>query len=555
MRVISFFLGYWQGKDPGKSKQAKLWLASIILASIFTGATNTALLALINTALNHDDHKISRLIIGFVGLCLVMPIARFVTEILFNSLILRTLSNLYISFYHQVLSAPLPFLEKFGAHRLTAIVSDDVKTISDAFLAFIRLCMYATILIGCLFYLGWLSWQVLVVTLVFLILGIGSYQLMARRATGYLNLARNEYDTLFNHFRALTEGNKELKLNRKRRQAFFKKLFQPTVATFTHYTFIGNVIWDIARGWGEVLYFILIGVLIFVILPMQDVDAETQTGYTLVILYMMTPVQGVVGRLTTLGRANVVLKRVEQLGLSLADYVTEKDVASEPLSQPTWQNIQLLGVTYTYQQREETPFKFGPIDLNFTPGEVVFLTGGNGSGKTTLAKILVGLYPPDEGEIRLDNQPITAENRDDYRQHFSTVFLDFFLFEHLLGIETPELDTKAHDYLDKLQLSNKVEVDNGKLSTINLSQGQRKRLALLTAYLENRPFYVFDEWATNQDPLFREIFYTQILADLKKRGKAVLVISHDDRYFHLADRIIKLDYGTIDPSTHTKVKK
>jgi putative pyoverdin transport system ATP-binding/permease protein len=96
-----------------------------------------------------------------------------------------------------------------------------------------------------------------------------------------------------------------------------------------------------------------------------------------------------------------------------------------------------------------------------------------------------------------------------------------------------------------LQLSHKVQVKDGSLSTTELSQGQRKRLALLTAYLDDRPIYLFDEWVADQDPFFREVFYQQILPELKKRDKAVLVISHDDRYFHLCDRLIKLDYGQI----------
>jgi len=183
--------------------------------------------------------------------------------------------------------------------------------------------------------------------------------------------------------------------------------------------------------------------------------------------------------------------------------------------------------------------------LTLTPGELVFLVGGNGSGKSTLAKIITGLYPPEKGEVRLDGKLITDKSRDDYRQLFSAVFSDFYLFESLLGMKARDLDTQAREYLVELHLDHKVKVRHGQFSTTDLSHGQRKRLALLTAYLENRPFYLFDEWASDQDPHFKEIFYTQLLPELKARGKAVLVITHDDRYFHLADRVIKLDYGKV----------
>jgi putative ATP-binding cassette transporter len=178
--------------------------------------------------------------------------------------------------------------------------------------------------------------------------------------------------------------------------------------------------------------------------------------------------------------------------------------------------------------------------------------GGNGSGKTTLVKLLTGLYIPESGEIRLDGEPINDVNRDDYRQNFSVVFTDFYIFESFLGLGAPKLDAQAEEYLTRFQLNHKVQVKDGVLSTTELSQGQRKRLALLTAYLEDRSIYVFDEWAADQDPEFKEIFYYQLLPDLKARGKTVIVISHDDRYYHVADRLIKLDYGTLAADTANK---
>jgi len=176
---------------------------------------------------------------------------------------------------------------------------------------------------------------------------------------------------------------------------------------------------------------------------------------------------------------------------------------------------------------------------------LVFVIGGNGSGKTTFAKLLLGLYAPEGGAICLNGQDISEESRDSYRQLFSAVHADFFLFERLLGLESVELDAQAREYLEQLQLSDKVTVRDNVLSTTDLSQGQRKRLALLTAYLENRLIYVFDEWAADQDPLFKELFYHQLLPDLKARGKTVIVISHDDRFYHVADRVIKLEYGQV----------
>jgi putative ATP-binding cassette transporter len=190
-------------------------------------------------------------------------------------------------------------------------------------------------------------------------------------------------------------------------------------------------------------------------------------------------------------------------------------------------------------------FTLGPIDLSFRAGEIVYLIGGNGSGKTTLAKILVGLYKPESGRILLNGNAVGEGDWDGYRQYFSMVFGDFFLFDSLLGMRGTNLDGRAQQYLRHLQLDHKVSIKDAAFSTLDLSQGQRKRLALLVAYLEDRPFYVFDEWAADQDPLFRDVFYQQLLPELKAKRKTVLVITHDDHYFHLADRCIKLDYGQI----------
>jgi putative pyoverdin transport system ATP-binding/permease protein len=148
----------------------------------------------------------------------------------------------------------------------------------------------------------------------------------------------------------------------------------------------------------------------------------------------------------------------------------------------------------------------------------------------------------------LNGVPVTDSNREWYRQHFSAIFTDFHLFESYLGFNHTTLDQEVESYLKQLQLDHKVQVKDGVLSTTNLSQGQRKRLALLTAYLEDRPIYLFDEWASDQEPLFRDLFYKQILVKLKERGKTVIVITHDDRYFHLADHMIKLEYGKVEQS-------
>jgi putative ATP-binding cassette transporter len=247
---------------------------------------------------------------------------------------------------------------------------------------------------------------------------------------------------------------------------------------------------------------------------------------------------------------------MEQLGQQLAG--AGADTGATHAEPRAFQTLELAGITHTYyRENDDRPFTLGPIDLRLAPGELVFLVGGNGSGKTTLAKLLTGLYRPEAGEVRVDGAPVTDAGREHYRQLFSVVFSDFHLFESLLGVDGSDAGVvrEVERSLARLQLDRKVRIQDGMLSTTSLSTGQRKRLALLAAYLEDRPIYVFDEWAADQDPVFKEVFYRELLPELKRRGKAVLVISHDDRYFSLADRILRLESGRLSPTSETPAEQ
>jgi putative pyoverdin transport system ATP-binding/permease protein len=518
-----------------------------LLAGVVGGLSNAALLALINAALGRTSTLVSSLLVGFIGLCAVLLVSRIISEYLLLRIAQHAVYDLRIKISRRILQAPLRKLEQIGAHTLTAVLTDDIPTIGAVVISFPVSCMQLTIVIGILIYLGWLSPVLLVVVLAFMALGILTYQLPMQRGQRALGLARDHRNRLFRHFRAVTDGTKELKLHRRRCDDFFAKELEPTASQVRDHNNAGFINYIVAASWGQLLFFILIGLLIFAFPAIKPISPQALTGYTITILYMMAPLQGVLNALPELGRASIALKKVEEIGLSLTASSTESYLlpsVREPKG--AWTSIELSNATHVYfVEHEDSTFTLGPLDLSIRPGEQIFLIGGNGSGKTTLAKLLTGLYVPETGILKLDGRAITDENRESYRQLFSVVFSDFFLFTSFLGLDQPDLDGRARNYLAQLQLVNKVEIKNGVLSTVDLSQGQRKRLALLTAYLEDRPIYVFDEWAADQDPYFKEVFYLQLLPELKAKGKTIIVISHDDRYYDLADRIIKLDQGEI----------
>ncbi|BAZ33258.1 cyclic peptide transporter [Cylindrospermum sp. NIES-4074] len=519
-------------------------LVIAVLAGLVSGVSNAKLIALINNSINHDASFVSALVWSFIGLALLALVSRFVSELLLIRLSQQVIFETRLLLSRQILTADLRYLEKLGTSQLLATLTEDVQSISNAVAYIPSLCIAIAIVIGCLIYLAWLSWIVFLGFICFLIMAIFSYQLVIQKAKHSLELAREEQDQLLNHFQAITEGIKELKLNQARRADFMAEL-ESTAAQSRRYNVMGMTTFTLGLSCSQLLLFIMIGAVDFGLPQVMKVNHEVLSGYALTIIFLVVPLDAITTILPMLSKASIALKKIDSISLSLASNSEQISAGFNP-AETSLQHLELQGVTHAYQgEKEESSFALGPIDLNLYLQEIVFVVGGNGSGKSTLAKLITGLYVPESGDIVIDNQPINEQNREWYRQQFSSVFSDFYLFNKLISSSKSDLDSKAQEYLVKLQLDHKVTVKNGMLSTTALSQGQRKRLALLSAYLEDRSFYLFDEWASDQDPIFKDIFYTQLLPELKSRGKTVLVISHDDRYFHVGDRIIKLDYGQL----------
>jgi putative ATP-binding cassette transporter len=530
---------------------ARWWLASVaaVFAGLLGGALSAGLIALINKALNSSDRSQTWLALGFAGLVVGRVLANAASRLLLNHFTQRMISELCRNLSRRVLATPLGQLERVGIPRILATLTDDVAMIGWAAQNVPALAMNVAILVGSAVYLGWLSWQLLIVASFIMAIGVFGYRILIGRAYRYLQRARDTRDILFQHFRALTEGMKELKLHAGRREAFLSERIAPTTEALRRDALSGIHHHAVADTFSQLFFYGLIGGMLLSTAVIPNVSAEARTGYVLAMLYLMSPVWSLMEAWSTFARARIALEKVRALGLSLAGPQAEHpEIYSKP--PPAWQRLDLERVTFAYPtDNDEQGFVLGPVDFTLRAGELVFLVGGNGSGKSTLIKILTRLYSPQAGAIRLDGQVITEKNRESYSRYFSAVFSDFYLFDSLLGLPRTDLDARASHYLVELELDKKVQILGGAFSTIALSQGQRKRLALLTAFLEDRSIYVFDEWAADQDPHYREIFYTRLLPELKNRGKTIVVITHDDRYYHLGDRVVKLEYGTVVAET------
>jgi putative pyoverdin transport system ATP-binding/permease protein len=305
----------------------------------------------------------------------------------------------------------------------------------------------------------------------------------------------------------------------------------------------------VADVWNQFLFFLLVALLLFGAPALTPLSSGTLTGYVFAALYMMAPMWALIGTVPVFMRGRISLAKIRQLDGDLDAAALEPARAGAAPVPGGAVRIELNGARYAYPTSPDDPgFVLGPIDLRLDSGEIVLVTGGNGCGKSTLVRLLTGLYRPAGGIIRINGALVDDSNRDAYRQHFSVVFADFFLFDRLFGMEAGARTLEIERYLALLGMEHKVSVRGDRLSSTALSSGQRRRLALLTAYLEDRAVYVFDEWAADQDPTYKQVFYTRLLPELKARGKCVVVVTHDDRYFEHGDRVLRLDSGRFVPA-------
>jgi putative ATP-binding cassette transporter len=521
----------------------KLFLLAVALG-LLSGLANARLIALVNQVIGGSGAPDAPGAWLFAVMVVVAVGTRVASQMVLGRLNQGALHRLRVELSQQTLGTPLRKLEQLGEHRLMGVLKEDAFTLSQALALVPTMFVNAALILGCLLYLAWLSGRVFLAFALALGLGLGVLMVLQSRARDSLQQARGRLDEMFHHFRSLWTGMKELKLHRRRGAAFISQQLEPTVAFIRDMFTRTSDVNAVSAALASLLVFAIIGLLLFAFPAFGAMDRSTMVGYTLVVLYLQQPLDSLLSLAQAVLRAHVALRNVERTGLELAEGTEpERPELPEPRA---FQRVELVGVTHSYhRENEDTRFTLGPIHLSLVPGELVFIVGGNGSGKTTLAKLLTGLYVPESGHILLDGAPVTDADRAHYRQHFSTVFSDFHLFENLLGLASPELVPRAQGLLARLRLDRKVRLEGDRLSNTRLSTGQRKRLALLTAYLEDRPIYLFDEWAADQDPVFKDVFYRELLPDLKRAGKAVVVISHDDRYFSLADRLVRLEDGRI----------
>jgi putative ATP-binding cassette transporter len=454
----------------------------------------------------------------------------------------RLVHNFRTRLFDLVRQADLACVEKIGHAQLQKVLIQDTQTLAQI-MPLLAIGFQQFLMLVCLsFYVLYISPLTFLLVSATAVLAVAVRFKRVKSLHGLMQQAGNSERKVFAGLTDLLRGFKEVRMSAARAEGVVEALKQASDASEQTQVALKTQ-WGRNYAVVEAMFYALVGVLVFVV-PLLTTDFHT------VIIPAMTAtlfISGPVGTIAFVApmwaQADMALADMEDMEARLRASSNPKASIGEALPYPS--RIALREAKLSHRDEQGIPqFTVGPVSADFAAGRVHFITGGNGSGKSTLLRMLTSLVPLDEGQLQADDHAIPEANMQEYRELLSVVFSDAYLSRRLYGIESLD-ETRVQYWLTRLQLQDKVHVHNGEFSTLDLSTGQRKRLALMRAMLEDRPVLILDEWAADQDPLFRRVFYEEILPELRAKGKTILCVTHDDRWFATADRIDRMDEGLL----------
>ncbi len=350
------------------------------------------------------------------------------------------------------------------------------------------------------------------------------------------------------YFEQVTEllwGLRELRLHMPRREAFMKML-DGVLSRLRVILIHVKKIFEIGEMATNGLRFMLFGGIVFLVPYLVKTEATVTFQLLTFVLFSLIPYEQIVASYPYFISAIVTFDRIRDMNEKLKpfDQVTE-DI---PAIVPSFSTISLRRAAATYKSRETSTFRMGPIDFDMKRNEVVFLIGNNGSGKSTFMNVLAGLHDLDEGELLVDGKKLGPDGMAAYRSRFSAIYSWYHIFREMHGLEHIDEET-ARAAIERVGLTGISAFEAGKVTRVDLSAGQKRRLAMAVALLEDRDILVLDEFVAEQDPSQREYFFRTLIPQLKSRGKTIVVSTHDLAWLDCADRVYKFDGGKISDIT------
>jgi len=461
------------------------------------------------------------------------------------SIVEKTLNKMRIRLSDKLRKTELTFIENIGKEDLNTKIQYNINVVSEYTPELVNGFQSLIVVIFCLIYIFILSFMGFLCTI--LTLGIAIAMYLSHEKTYNMKLREtNELRTKFSKiFNDAIEGFKELKLHQNKNDKHFQKLKNQS-KNIEQTNIDINKLFAIDLMYSQITFFLLLAIIGFILPLYGEGNSQLIIHLIAAILFFIGPLGRVVGAIPQIVKTNVSFEEMYELE-ELLDKSIHKDITIDKdkiIPVKEFEKIVFKDIVFHYGDKDEPMFSVGPINLTINQGEVLLIAGGNGSGKSTLLKLITTLYFPNNGQIFIDDVLLTKKLYPGYRSLFTAVFADFHLFDELYALDIID-DEKVNKLLQKMSLDKKTTVVNGKFTNIQLSTGQRKRLAMVSSLIEDRSIFIFDEWAADQDPIFKDYFYTVMLQELKKAGKTVVAVTHDDRYFHCGDRFIKMEYGQI----------
>ncbi|TKX30837.1 multidrug ABC transporter permease/ATP-binding protein [Campylobacter estrildidarum] len=525
-------------------KNNKLKFLSFLFFSFITSIVGVFTLIFINDYLLKNAQNIP--IFYFLILLLVFFTSSTMVELGLSIFGQNFIFKMQKRIVKQILDTPLLRVAKVGKARILASLGSDVRNISFGLLRLPEF-LQSSILIFCTsIYLCYLSFEIFIFCAVWIAVIFVTNHFLMMKVYYYFRKARENDDALQNNYQNILDGHKELLINQERAKFYYELEFENNAKAKKKNSTLGNLFNNLSNNWTNVTLLALVGMEFFLALKYNLASVNEATTIALSILFLRTPLVSMISSFPTLLLAKIALDKIEKLELDEYKENFEKIDYIE-----NWKQISFKNVSFSYEEN----FSLNPVNIDIKKGELIFLIGKNGSGKSTFCMLLTGLFKPSSGEIYVDNMPIDEENLKRYKTLISAVFSDFHLFSKTLSKNGFASEERIAFWLNFLELNNKTNVSDNELTFTKLSTGQKKRLAMLIALLEERDVLVLDEWAADQDPVFRKFFYKKLLPLLKEQGKTIFAITHDDAYFDSADRILLAQDGNISELKGENIKE
>jgi putative ATP-binding cassette transporter len=511
------------------------------------GVSNAAILAAINSgaqAAGNGEVSVSSAALFVVALLLFIKTQHYIliaTTVEIEAII----HKLRVRLMDEVRHSELLPLDEIGRAAIVAAITKETATLTQAtnMVAFAGQGVVLVFFVG--IYIAYLSLLAFAVSVVVISVAGVIFHFKSRQVAAGTREAAEWDNCLFDRLIDLLDGFKEVRLNRSRSDDLFEDVVEVSRKA-------ANIkIRSQSESYKQLVFsqssmYLLLAAVVFMVPAFSDTKGGSITQVTTALMFVVGVCMGIVQTIPVLLAADVASDNIERLEARLRAIASAAQVDTlEPRRR--FDKIEMRNVVFSYKDKSsEAVFRVGPLNFTLHSGDLVFVSGGNGSGKSTFLKLLSGLYEPDSGEILLDGVRIDDANRDAYRALIAAIFVDYHLFQRLYGITDPD-PGEVDRLLTQFRLLEKTRLGgDGEFSTLDLSGGQRKRLALIVSLLEKRPILLLDEWTADQDPDFRRKFYDELLPELQQAGVTIVVITHDDRYLAELDlpaRKLRMDEG------------